>query len=116
MGVPRPTGSTAGWLGAVPSMERVAPLVRASHERWDGTGYPDRLAGEQIPMGSRILAVADAFCAMTEDRPYGAARPHDDALAELRACSGSQFDPAAVDAFLQVIDTCGAATRGRTAA
>jgi diguanylate cyclase (GGDEF)-like protein len=102
-------------LMVVPSMERVALLVRASHERWDGTGYPDELAGEQIPVGARILAVADAFCAMTEDRPYGLARTTEEALAELQACSGTQFDPATVEAFLTVFRT-GRATRRRVAA
>jgi diguanylate cyclase (GGDEF)-like protein len=98
-------------LMVVPSMERVASLVRASHERWDGTGYPDGLAGEQIPVGARILAVADAFCAMTEDRPYGLARSTEDALAEMQACSGTQFDPAVVETFLTVLRTGRVTTR-----
>jgi diguanylate cyclase (GGDEF)-like protein len=86
-------------LGAAPAMRPVAEIVRASHERWDGTGYPDRLGGEQIPLGSRIVSVCDAFHAMTTPRPYQAARDRDGALAELRRCAGTQFDPAVVEAF-----------------
>jgi two-component system, cell cycle response regulator len=96
-------------LAVVPSLQRAAALVRASHERWDGTGYPDQLAGERIPLGARIVAVADAFSAMTEGRPHAAARTVDSALAELRACAGTQFDPAVVDAFVAAI---GAGARG----
>jgi diguanylate cyclase (GGDEF)-like protein len=90
-------------LGGVPSFERVAPLVRSSHERWDGGGYPDGLAGEDIPIGARIIFVADAFCAMTETRPYAGARSVEASRQELRACSGTQFDPAVVTAFLAVL-------------
>lgn len=89
-------------LSAAPSLQSVAALVRASHERWDGAGYPDRLAGERIPIGARIIAVSDAFSAMTRDRPYQEARPVDDALDELRRCAGTQFDPAVVEAFIAV--------------
>jgi diguanylate cyclase (GGDEF)-like protein len=77
----------------------VAGLVRSSHERWDGEGYPDGLAGEEIPLGSRIIFVCDAFQAMTSDRPYAAAVPEQEAVAELRRCAGGQFDPEVVDAF-----------------
>jgi hypothetical protein len=77
----------------------LAPLVRASHERFDGNGYPDGLAGEEIPLGARIIAVCDAFHAMTSARPYSRARRIDDALAELLRCAGTQFDPAVVPAF-----------------
>ena len=80
-------------------------MVRSSHERWDGDGYPDRLAGEEIPIGARIIFVADAFCAMTEERPYAAARSVASARRELRACSGAQFDPAVVTAFLAGLDS-----------
>ena len=76
-----------------PRSSRVAELVRSSHERWDGAGYPDGLAGEAIPLGSRIVAVADAFDAMTTDRPYRAARAPEDALAELRRCAGPPVRP-----------------------
>jgi diguanylate cyclase (GGDEF)-like protein len=91
-------------LAGLPSMERVATLIRSAHERWDGHGYPDGLAGEQIPVGARIVAVADAFSAMTEDRPYAQARSLQSARAELQACSGTQFDPAVVAAFLNALD------------
>ena len=88
-------------LGGVPSLEPLASVVRSSHERWDGRGYPDGLAGEEIPMAARIIFVADAFCAMTEERPYAPARSVEDARQELRACAGTQFDPAVVTAFLE---------------
>jgi diguanylate cyclase (GGDEF)-like protein len=91
-------------LAGLPSMERVATLIRAAHERWDGSGYPDGLAGERIPVGARVVSVADAFCAMTEVRPYAEALSLESARAELRACSGTQFDPAVVAAFLDVLD------------
>jgi HD-GYP domain-containing protein (c-di-GMP phosphodiesterase class II) len=84
---------------AAPALTRVATLVRASHERWDGGGYPDRLVGEAIPVGARIVAVADAYAAMIAGRPYRSARTPADALAELRTCAGTQFDPAVVDAW-----------------
>jgi diguanylate cyclase (GGDEF)-like protein len=91
-------------LIAVPSWQREATMVRASHERWDGRGYPDGLSGERIPIGARIIAVADAFSAMTEERPYAAARPLEDAVAELHACAGTQFDPDVVAAFLRALE------------
>jgi diguanylate cyclase (GGDEF)-like protein len=84
---------------AAPALARVATLVRASHERWDGAGYPDRLAGDAIPLGARIVAVADAYAAMTAGRPYRAARTPEQAIEELRRCAGSQFDPAVVEAW-----------------
>jgi HD-GYP domain-containing protein (c-di-GMP phosphodiesterase class II) len=68
-----------------------------------GAGYPDRLAGEQIPLGSRIIAVCDAWDAMTTDRPYRAAMSRDDAIAELWRCAGTQFDPAVVEAFCAAV-------------
>ena len=91
-------------IGSDPSMEFVASVVRSSHERWDGRGYPDGLAGEEIPIGARIVFVADAFCAMIEERPYATARSVESARRELRACSGTQFDPAVVTAFLAGLD------------
>jgi diguanylate cyclase (GGDEF)-like protein len=90
-------------LAAVPAMQGVAGIVRSSHERWDGSGYPDAIGGARIAIGARIVAVADAYCAMTEERPYARARSHEGALVELRACSGTQFDPTVVDAFLEVL-------------
>jgi diguanylate cyclase (GGDEF)-like protein len=86
-------------LLAAPALKPVAALVRASHERWDGKGYPDRLTGEEIPVGARIVAVCDAYDAMVSDRSYRGAIPPEQALAELRRCAGSQFDGAVVEAF-----------------
>lgn len=83
----------------------VLPLVRHHHERFDGAGYPDGLSGEDIPGGSRIILVIDAFDAMTSDRPYRRAMPIADAAKELVRCSGSQFDPRVVRAFLLIL--CG---------
>ena len=80
----------------------VAKLVRSSHERWDGAGYPDGLAGETIPLGARIIFVCDAFDAMLADRPYSAPLAFEPALAELERCAGSQFDPQVVAAFIAV--------------
>ena len=87
-------------LEPIPTLGSVRALVRHSHERWDGTGYPDGLAGESIPLGSRVIAVVDAWHAMVTDRPYRDALPDEAAELELRANSGSQFDPVVVDAFL----------------
>jgi two-component system, cell cycle response regulator len=86
-------------IGAAPALEAVAMLVRSSHERWDGDGYPDALAGEAIPLGSRIVAVADAFEAMTSARPYSPPMSEAEALQELRSCAGGHFDPVVVEAF-----------------
>ncbi|HXX40250.1 MAG TPA: HD-GYP domain-containing protein [bacterium] len=91
-------------LRAVPWMQGVAKLVRHHQERWDGTGYPDGLRGEEIPLGARILAAVDAYCAMTEDRPYRTAARHADALTELRRCAGTQFDPRVVKAVFEVFE------------
>ncbi len=86
-------------IGAAPTLRPVAALVRASHERWDGRGYPDGLSGEQIPLGARVVAVCDAYSAMCEERPYGRVLSEFEAVLELRRCAGSQFDPAVVRAF-----------------
>ena len=87
-------------LNAAPALRPVARLVRSSHERWDGTGYPDQLAGEDIPLGARIVAVCDAYEAMTADRPYRKALSEHAAREQLSANAGTQFDPAVVAAFL----------------
>jgi HD-GYP domain-containing protein (c-di-GMP phosphodiesterase class II) len=87
-----------------PALARVGPLVRSSHERWDGGGYPDGIRGEAIPLGARVIAVCDSFHAMTSDRSYRKAMSEEVAFAELRAGSGSQFDPEVVAAFLRVRD------------
>jgi diguanylate cyclase (GGDEF)-like protein len=86
-------------IAAAPALTAVARLVRASHERWDGTGYPDQLAGTDIPLGARVVAVCDAYDAIVADRPYRPARSSAQAIAELRRCAGTQFDPQVVAAF-----------------
>jgi diguanylate cyclase (GGDEF)-like protein len=86
-------------LGAAPALAPVAKAVRSTHERWDGTGYPDGLAGTEIPLCSRIVLICDAYEAMTSERPYGEARTPAEALAELRRCAGKQFDPHLVEIF-----------------
>jgi diguanylate cyclase (GGDEF)-like protein/putative nucleotidyltransferase with HDIG domain len=90
-------------LHAAPALAEVAALVRSSHERFDGTGYPDGLANEAIPIGSRIIFVCDAYHAMTSQRPYSPALGASDALVEVRRCAGTQFDPRVVDAFVAVL-------------
>jgi diguanylate cyclase (GGDEF)-like protein len=90
-------------IAAAPSLSLVAKLVRHTHERWDGSGYPDALAGAEIPLGSRIVAVCDAFDAMVGERPYRRARNFADALEELRRCAGSQFDADVVAAFAAAV-------------
>jgi HD-GYP domain-containing protein (c-di-GMP phosphodiesterase class II) len=84
-------------------MRDVGTVVRASHERWDGGGYPDGLAGEAIPLEARIIGVCDAYHAMTTTRSYRAAMAVADALDELRRCAGTQFDPAVVAAALHLL-------------
>ena len=88
-----------------PALVPVARLVRSSHERFDGEGYPDGLAGEEIPLGARIVAVCDAYDAMTSQGSYRrrALSPRE-ALAELRRCAGTQFDPVVVEAFAAALD------------
>jgi two-component system, cell cycle response regulator len=88
-------------LSSAPALSRVARVVRSTHERMDGLGYPDGLGGEQIPLLSRIIAACDAFHAMTEDRPYRPAFSVEDAVAELGRCSGTQFDPDVVQALIE---------------
>jgi diguanylate cyclase (GGDEF)-like protein len=92
-----------GILRRLPQLAPLAPIVRHEHEHWDGSGYPDGLAGAQIPIGSRIILACDAYVAMITRRPYRRALPRADAVRELRARSGTQFDPAVVDALLDVI-------------
>jgi HD-GYP domain-containing protein (c-di-GMP phosphodiesterase class II) len=92
-------------LEPVAFLAPVRPLVRHAHERWDGAGYPDRLAGESIPLGARIIFACDAFDAMTTNRPYRRALPAAEALGELRRCAGSQFDPSVVAALLEELRT-----------
>lgn len=88
-----------------PALRPIARLVRASHERWDGRGYPDGLAGARIPLAARIIAACDAFEAMTTDRCYQGARGASEAIAELRRNAGSQFDPAVIDALCRLLSS-----------
>jgi diguanylate cyclase (GGDEF)-like protein len=86
-------------VSSVPVLRPLASVIRSHHERWDGQGYPDKLVGEAIPFGARMIAVVDTYMAMTADRPYQKACSHDQAMAELKRCSGTQFDPQMVDAM-----------------
>lgn len=92
-------------LGAAPSLARCGQIVRATHERWDGTGYPDRLSATAVPLEARIIAVCDAYQAMTAERVYAAARPPADAIAELQRCAGTQFDPTIVRVLIDDLAT-----------
>jgi two-component system, cell cycle response regulator len=91
-------------LSAAPALRPVARIVRSTHERYDGSGYPDGLRGEGIPLGSRIVAVCDAYEAMVSDRPYRPALTPDEAVAELHRQAGSQFDPYVVEVFADALD------------
>lgn len=89
----------ASILSRMPGLERLVTIVLHHHEHWDGSGYPSGLKNVEIPMGSRIIAIADAFDAMTSGGPAGSRMSTEDALAELRSCSAKQFDPLLVDAM-----------------
>jgi two-component system, cell cycle response regulator len=91
-------------LGDEPSVAPIAALIRASHEYWDGSGYPDRTAEADIPLGARIIAICDAYHAMVTARPYDAAGTPEDAVAELRRCAGTQFDPELVEPFVRLLE------------
>ena len=91
-------------LKPVGSLARLCPIVRHHHERFDGSGYPDRLKGEDIPVAARIISVADSFDAMTSVRSYKSTRDRKDAMEELVRCRGTQFDPTCVDAFLEYLE------------
>jgi putative two-component system response regulator len=93
----------------LPGAERFGPIIRHHHERWDGSGYPDGLAGTAIPVGARIIGIVDAFDAMTQYRPYREARSISEAVAEMRVERGRQFDPDLVDEFVRVIEWDGLA-------
>ena len=102
-------------LEAAPALGGTGALVRSSHERWDGAGYPDRLAGGEIPLASRIIAACDAFDAMVSDRPYRPARTAREALQELALGAGTQFDPDVVTAFLDAFTERGSGSVPRVA-
>jgi hypothetical protein len=90
-------------VAQMPGLRPLAPLVEYHHERWDGRGYPHGLAGEQLPLGARVLALADSLDAMCSDRPYRSPRALSAVVDEVKACAGCQFDPEVVNAFLQVV-------------
>jgi putative nucleotidyltransferase with HDIG domain len=89
-------------IDAYPSL---APTISAHQEKYDGTGYPKGLSGKNIPLGARILGIADAYQAMVEDRYYRQARTHEEAVAELQKVKGTQFDPEVLDVFLNVVNS-----------
>ena len=89
-------------VAAAPALSRVAKLVRSSHERWDGAGYPDKKSGGEIPLEARIILVCDAFHAMTTDRPYRKRLSCEEACRRLGEGAGTQFDPDVVDVFLSL--------------
>lgn len=91
-------------LGSVNDLSDIANCVLAHHERWDGTGYPQRLKGEEIPLQARIIALADSFDAMISERPYGRVRSQEEAVEELRKNAGTQFDPRLVDTFVRLFE------------
>jgi len=91
-------------LGAVQALQPALPLIKHHHERWDGTGYPDGLAGEAIPLGARIIAVAETYDILTHGAPWKEPLSVEEAKAEIERCAGTQFDPHVVEAFLQVCD------------
>jgi HD-GYP domain-containing protein (c-di-GMP phosphodiesterase class II) len=91
-------------LAEIAGLRHLAPFVRASHERWDGSGYPDRLFGEQIPLAARVVFTVDAFDAMTNDRPYRRALGTEEARRRIAAGAGTAFDPRVVRALLATLD------------
>jgi len=95
----------ANLIGEVPNLERIRPIVLAHHEHYDGSGYPNGLKGDEIPLAAQIISVADTYEAMTSTRPYRSALSHDEAIAELRRVAGSQLNPIVVEAFIRQIQT-----------
>jgi diguanylate cyclase (GGDEF)-like protein len=100
-------------LEPLPGLAAVAKAVRHEHERWDGTGYPDGLAGDDIPLSARVVLACDAYHALVSDRPYRSALPREEALRELEFCAGSQFDPVVVDALVACVTDPAAAAGPR---
>ncbi len=91
-------------LAPIPHLAGASRVVRHHHERYDGTGYPDGLADEAIPLGARILTVVDSYSAIVDKRPYKEARSHEQAVAELKRCAGAQFDSRVVETFLWLLE------------
>src|SRR5205085_10999558 len=102
-------------LSAAPALRPVARVVRSSHEHFDGSGYPDGLGGDKIPLGSRILAVCDAYAAMTSERPWRAPMSDQDAVARLEREAGTRFDPEVVAAFAATLSISPARSTDRAA-
>src|SRR5947199_2378328 len=94
----------ANLIGEVPNLEIIRPIVLAHHERYDGSGYPNGLRGDAIPLAAQIIAVADTYEAMTSTRPYRSALSHAEAVAELRRVSGTQLNPVVVEAFIRQLE------------
>jgi HD-GYP domain-containing protein (c-di-GMP phosphodiesterase class II) len=99
-------------IAGIPDLSHLAPAMRAEHEHWDGSGYPDGLIGDQIPLASRITLACDALNAMTSDRPYRSAMTLERAQQELRSCAGTQFDPQTIKALLAEIEVPSIARSG----
>jgi putative two-component system response regulator len=91
-------------VAPVRKLANVAPLIRAHQEHYDGSGYPDGLRGEEIPLGARLLSIVDAYGAMTDDRPYRRKRKRFEAVEELRRCKGIHFDPELVEVFIHILE------------
>ena len=96
-------------ISSIKKLEKIAPGIKHHHERWDGRGYPDKLAGEDIPYSARIIAIADTYDAMTSTRSYRKALTHEIAIDEIQKCAGSQFDPVLAQKFVEIQDTIRAA-------
>ncbi len=92
-------------VSSIDAMPSLAPTISAHQEKYDGTGYPSGLSGKNIPLGARILGIADAYQAMIEERYYRQARSHEEAVTELRKVKGTQFDPEVLDVFLNVVNS-----------
>jgi ribonuclease P protein subunit RPR2 len=103
--VKRHPGNGADMIKNIPYLAHSAEIIRHHHERWNGTGYPDGLCGDEIPLGARIVSVADAFDAMTTNRPYSSRRPFIEAFEEILSLAGVLYDPAVVAAFQQVFES-----------
>lgn len=91
-------------ISKMEELEDIAKIIRYHHESWDGKGYPEGLSGKDIPLEARILAVADAFDAMTSERPYKRALTIKEAIEELKRCSGTQFEPRIVDVMVSILE------------